>query len=538
MGDKKHIDRLFQERFKDFEVTPDDAVWSNIEAKLKAKKKKRRVIPIWWRYAGVAALLLLFLTIGGIAYFNDNETAKTPQIVDTEKTDTNSDSTTEDIKTPQNKIAEDHLGNSVISNVDEHQNAVDETKSDSGIKNSEEILKLNQSSPSLASSNEKQKKVPTKSESISKENPVVNETLIQQNNNKALAENNENNTAKTEASIKNKISPKKTNAVDNGAQQIAENTIKNKPDKQNLEEKAPVLNKELVGEETQAIAENTSQKETKTIEEAIEENQSLLEDEENTSTGSAVKLNKWSVAPNVAPVYFSSLGKGSSIDPQFNNNSKSGEVNMSYGINASYALSDKVTIRSGVNRVNLGYNTNDVLVFRSLNASASTRSSNIETVNSASFGDVNDTPAVDADNFTIVSADNFNASNSPALLDTANTTINQSLGYIEIPLEIQYALTGKRFGLNVIGGFSSLFLNNNDLFSEIDGQSTRLGEANNINKTSYSANFGLGLNYKVSKRINLNLEPMFKYQINTFKNTSGDFQPFFIGVYTGFGIKF
>ncbi|MBC3758440.1 hypothetical protein H7U19_08500 [Hyunsoonleella sp. SJ7] len=531
MGDKKHIDRLFQERFKDFEVTPDNAVWSNIEAKLKAKKKKRRVIPIWWRYAGVAALLLLFLTIGGIAYFNDNETAKTPQIVGTEQTDTNSDSTTGDIKTPQNKIAEDNLGNSVISDVDEHQNAVDETKSDSGIKNSEEILKLNQSSPALASSNKEQKKVPTKSESISKENPIIDETLAQKNNNETLAENNENSTAKTETSIQNKISPK-TNTVDNGAQQIAENTIKNKPDEQNLEKEAPILNKELVGEETQAIAENTTQKETKTIEEAIEENQSLLEDEE------IKKLNKWSVAPNVAPVYFSSLGKGSSIDPQFNNNSKSGEVNMSYGINASYALSDKVTIRSGVNRVNLGYNTNDVLVFRSLNASASTRTSNIETVNSTSFGDVNDTPAVDADNFTIVSADNFNASNSPALLDTANTTINQSLGYIEIPLEIQYALTSKRFGLNVIGGFSSLFLNNNDLFSEIEGQSTRLGEANNINKTSYSANFGLGLNYKVSKRINLNLEPMFKYQINTFKNTSGDFQPFFIGVYTGFGIKF
>ena len=34
MGDKKHIDRLFQERFKDFETAPNDAVWESIEAKL------------------------------------------------------------------------------------------------------------------------------------------------------------------------------------------------------------------------------------------------------------------------------------------------------------------------------------------------------------------------------------------------------------------------------------------------------------------------------------------------------------------------
>ena len=83
------------------------------------------------------------------------------------------------------------------------------------------------------------------------------------------------------------------------------------------------------------------------------------------------------------------------------------------------------------------------------------------------------------------------------------------------------------------------FLNNNKIFSESEnGTKTLLGKANNINKISYSANFGLGLHYKMTKKINFNFEPMFKYQINTFNNTSGDFKPFFIGVYTGVGFKF
>ena len=72
MSDKKHIDRLFQERFKDFEATPSDAVWENIEAELNKKKKKRRIIPLWWRYAGIAALLVLLLTIGGL-FLNSSE---------------------------------------------------------------------------------------------------------------------------------------------------------------------------------------------------------------------------------------------------------------------------------------------------------------------------------------------------------------------------------------------------------------------------------------------------------------------------------
>jgi len=113
------------------------------------------------------------------------------------------------------------------------------------------------------------------------------------------------------------------------------------------------------------------------------------------------------------------------------------------------------------------------------------------------------------------------------------------LRYVEVPLEIQYTLSDKKFGVNVIGGFSSFFLNQSKLFYEADNGDRRIiGEARNINNLSYSANVGLGLNYKVSKTFNFNLEPIFKYQFNTFNNTSGDFSPFFIGVYSGFAIKF
>ena len=66
MKPNKNIDRLFQEKLRDLEVTPPDVVWETIEAKLN-RKKKRRVIPIWLRYGGVAVLLIL-LTILGINY--------------------------------------------------------------------------------------------------------------------------------------------------------------------------------------------------------------------------------------------------------------------------------------------------------------------------------------------------------------------------------------------------------------------------------------------------------------------------------------
>nr|BFF39416.1 hypothetical protein BACY1_12210 [Tenacibaculum mesophilum] len=56
--EEKNIDRLFQEKLKDLEVTPNENVWNAIEEKLQ-KKKKQRVFPIWWFSGGVAAMLVL-----------------------------------------------------------------------------------------------------------------------------------------------------------------------------------------------------------------------------------------------------------------------------------------------------------------------------------------------------------------------------------------------------------------------------------------------------------------------------------------------
>ena len=56
---KKDIERLFQEKFKDFEATPPLESWANIEERLNQKKKKRRVIPFWFKTSGIAATLIL-----------------------------------------------------------------------------------------------------------------------------------------------------------------------------------------------------------------------------------------------------------------------------------------------------------------------------------------------------------------------------------------------------------------------------------------------------------------------------------------------
>ncbi|WJJ97136.1 hypothetical protein [Algibacter luteus] len=518
MSDKKHIDRIFQEGFKDFEAAPSDAVWKNIEAKLNEKKKKRRVVPIWWQYAGIAAALLILLTIGGI-YFNNSEEGSTNPIVETENT------------IPENTI----LGNENINDTSETnqvvlENSKEEESNKTSNLNAEAPLITDQIDASnettVAETNTSTIKNQSKSKLVSSDKTRLKNNLNNQNTDPvANASEDKNEQISLPKNVDEKTSVanlSETVKVEN----VTETLLVDK-------EKAEAILNDALKDDTK-IADTSSEIENNvTVDENSENNELSIEEAINISKDiideeSNNQKNKWTVSPNAAPIYFNTLGEGSSIDPQFNNNSKSGEINMSYGIAASYALNKKLKIRSGINRVNLGYNTNDVIVFQSTGSRSS--SSALQNVSGANRN---------SDDVSFISSETLSSSNATESIASSNASINQALGYIEIPLEIQYTLSDKKFGVNVIGGFSSLFLNDNEIYSqEENGTRTYLGEASNINKTSYSANFGLGLNYKVSKRFDLNLEPIFKYQFNTFNNTSGNFSPYFIGVYTGFAIKF
>ena len=519
MSDKKNIDRVFQEAFKDFEVKPNDAVWNNIESKLNQKKKKRRVIPVWWRYAGVAALLLLFLTIGNHFFGTSDAVTPSNQVVDTENVIQNNAS--------EKITIENQSTNTITSN----NNKVENTSENTSTSKASTLVETTFDADKVKNENNTNSALKNKTNSIIKTEKRNDFASNSDGNisNKQLTKTTHSNTP-SELILDNKTSDNvgitKNSDKENSHPKDA-SLDKTKTDHiiNNIKKNNPVATETKKETENNTIAENKNAIKTTTIEDVLNETKDIIEKEE--------LINRWSVTPNAAPVYFNTLGEGSSIDSQFNNNTKTAETNMSYGISASYAVNKKLSVRSGINKVNLGYNTNNVVVYETIANSSSSSLVSYDASIKTKLQNTN-TP----DNITLVSAENFESSRAETLVSNSNTSINQSFAYIEVPLEIQYMLSDKKLGINVIGGFSSFFLSDNELFSEFDGNRTSIGEATNINKVSYSANLGLGFQYKFSKKLNLNLEPMFKYQINTFNNTSGNFTPYFIGVYTGIGFKF
>jgi hypothetical protein len=105
-------------------------------------------------------------------------------------------------------------------------------------------------------------------------------------------------------------------------------------------------------------------------------------------------------------------------------------------------------------------------------------------------------------------------------------------------MEISYKIVDKKFGLEILGGMSTLVLNNNEVFLQADGFNLKLGEATNLNPIHFSTNIGVGLHYGFFKSFKARIEPTFKYQLNTFSRDSQNFRPYIFGIYSGISYSF
>ncbi len=524
MNEKKNIDRLFQEKFKDFEVAPNDAIWNRINESLPNKKKKRRVLALWWQIGAVAAAIAILLTIG-VSVFNSNKnnTQEFP-VVDTDKIDTDNkqyNTSVEPSKKSNSIHSENERDNLKFVNSNTDQNTGLENQKNSSTEKDKSSQNLNNSNAYKQHSNTvvtQENKEGHQDSAEKSHNLIQNPTKTETDRIVANAKTIPSTSTEKETSQitgENEIKASVKNTIDDNTTAVAE-----QKSSETLKRSTLQSDKKNTTELKHTAIEDS---EKPSIEDAIAENETTpIEKEEG-------KQNRWSVSPNVAPVYYNSLGQGSSLDQQFNENTKSSPVNISYGISGSYAVSKTLKIRAGINRVNLSQITSDVLAFAGEETAARGIGAQFDNI-SFNNGD---------HSVSLMSSNRLKRSSAPELFNSKTAgNLDQKFGFVEVPLELEYRLIDKTFGINVIGGFSTFFLSQNDIYADLDGVSTLIGEANNINDTSFSANFGLGMDYNLSKQWNINLEPTFKYQINTFTNTSGNFRPFFIGVYTGLSFKF
>ena len=509
MSEKKNIDTLFQESFAHFEVTPPEMAWENIEAKLNEKKEKRRIVPFWWKLSGVAAILLIGFGLYS-TYFNSNTVSNNP-IVNQQDT------------TPNH--SKENVGSGSISSSDTtiNKEAVVLNKEKANNNNVDEVITINtstekRSSTTLSNKNPKNKNVIVSNDKKNASNSATSlasatplKTNQKQQNSDKNKSDSKNEIATT--TVKETISNKSNTTTVDGT-----NPASNKNIITNIDRKTDLSISENKDIKTDEIKKIDSTKLAVVEPNALEE---LLKEKEKKITKES-KLNRWQVTPNIAPIYFSSLSNGSPLDEKLEANQKVYGTNYSYGLAVNYTLNKKYSIRTGVHSYSVDYDTKGIVFYQDINARK------MQNIN----------PNLQGSLIQIDPLNNVSNSFGRILDDRFEGTLNQRMGYIEVPLEVSYKLLSKKFGVDLIGGLSTLFLNQNDVYLKSTGFNIKIGEASNLNTVHFSTNIGLGLKYSFLKRFDARVEPLFKYQLSTYSSGAGNFKPYVFGVYSGISYHF
>ena len=552
MKDNKNIERLFQEKFKDFEALPPQDSWDIIASRLNEKKKKKRILPIWFQFSGIAASLFI---IGSLIwnFSGESNTTEVPNsnntIVNTE--DSKGNSNNSNITSPNNEAIvydsqsnEENLDKKSNNSINQYnEKSIDEKLVKSKLKNNSSRRNGLVSNGKLqndidASSNQKgfkkgknnfkkQSSSEINSENVfvanAEKNKAKRKSKSKSNKNNSAFENlfDDNNVVDNSREDKTSINKETIGAYFENITSNTTTITNNDSITKQTNNSDVVVSNEIITQDSTLVAEVS--KETNLLEELLKEKEAGKNEDEKEE-----KRSKWAISTNASPVYFNSLAQGSSIDQQFDSNSKNYATTLSLGIAGSYAINNKLSLKTGVNNINISYNTNDVLFDARMNNvenNIPTISRNPEASNMVFSSKVGNVETLSGDVENVIIENNVGA-------------LQQNISYIEVPLELSYKLLDKKFGIEVIGGMSTLFLNQNNISLVANGIEMEVGRANNLNNIHFSSNVGLGFKYNFWKSFNANFQPMFKYQINTFSENSGNFKPYFIGLYTGVSFSF
>ncbi|MFC2109532.1 outer membrane beta-barrel protein [Bacteroidota bacterium] len=305
---------------------------------------------------------------------------------------------------------------------------------------------------------------------------------------------------------------KTENIIQNPENSIAEIDSLNQPKKTIFE----TLEEQNIAQAEKPIINNPTSKKKNKIDNGKIALEEIVNNEENLSS----KKNNWIIAPSISQLRPSSFSNKSSIDQSLDAATKKGNDGTSFGVKIAFQASKKWQIQSGIHRLKLGQTTQNI----ALNSN-----SQISSLDNLSY---------DAPRFSELSSDSGNSlQGSKEFSSNNNSDLKQTYGYIEVPLEVKYALLqSKKLEFHLVSGISTLFLTTNNLQIQNENLSYSIGEASNLNTVDFSLNFGTDLEYHFSKKWFFNMAPMLKLQTNTFNSTSN--KPYFFGVYTGLNYKF
>lgn len=469
MGNKKDIGLVVKEKLDNLDKSPNDNGWNAIQSDLD-KKKKRRLIPFWFSYVGIFSAGILFSWLIFNNSFDQNSFFNLKE---------------NSITTKEKK--NDNQNSTNIESSNKNTNSNDSTlnsENNSSIINKEKIVFNDKIVESKAI-------VKTNSNTDSSKNKIANFTSKNKSKrNKSFSKTKKLFTYKEKAASTNESNFKKNNDFTSEAnsKEKVENSLSKK-------EFASIENKNNNEDVTAKTIAKDSLNKKKTSKDITKK---------DSLTKVIEKEKSFTVFAYGSPTTSVFSSNNSSLDNRINSNSKKAEITFSYGAYLCYYGTENLSLRIGIGKNNLKYTTQNVPV---------------NTFNYSNIGYSNG-----YSNATIYSQ----------LNNSEYMNIIQDISYIEIPLEAKYKFLNKKVGLSAIIGINHLILDKNEVSVVTEnGLKYKIGKTANQFESTFGANLGLGLDYKLSKNIKFNIEPMLKYQLRNNQEET-KMNPFNFNILTGF----
>lgn len=511
MENKKDIGKAFRERLDALEQSPSDGLWRAIEADLD-QKKKRRLLPFWIglfsvMVLGVTALVFSGKTLTTTEGFNDSGTGA----VQSGAANSNRSATTgndagvgpnNNTGKSNGRADDDNLTNSATNReIPDHSG--ERTKNQGVVQND----KSNHAKPHTGHfSGEKDSQQGDTQKTVS---------------GKGAGDNGHSTDSKRSKRSRVKQNDTQRHFTDRTQTKTRKNRKPSTEEKQITAGNNPSDTIETHGKMVNAMANVNPQKEgllqterpndgvtdsLKTnVTPKIEPTPPVADLPKETQKDSAATKNtalqKLSLFVYASPTLGGHLSNKSPFDPKLNDNKRTFKPTLSYGAYAIYQATESWSLRFGIGIMNLQMITGDAVV------------------NTINYSYIDYTK-------------NTNVSIYAQSGNAKSMDIIQEISYTEVPLELKYAISRRRFGVNAYGGISAMFLGKNVVAAKTpDGKRYEMGKTANLSSNSYTLGAGIGLDYKFTDHLRLNVEPIFRYHLLDYKNVG--IRPYSFGVMTG-----
>ena len=480
MENRKDIGKAFRDRLNHLEKTPSDALWSKIQGNLDSKKRKRG---LFWLFP---VLLISSLFIGGTIVLMNKSTDPSSQ----------KNSINPDYKNTIGVESKNAEANSEQTVASENKNSTlpDSKKENSDHNSNQTTISTINTVYSKTSNADKSKGQNKKSLNSSKDNSanlVLNNYHTNEKNKKI-----KNKYAKKIGLKKQKNNARSITKNSNGESQNDMTADKSVVPKESLN--FDRIKEEILIAKKDSIAVAPIKKQLK---EPTEKDSITIEKEDDF---------RISISPYLGLTYYGSFGDQNPISDQYEAISQKGSIGSTFGIYALGMISKKLGFRIGYGKLNIENST---------------------TIKK------NNTSFLDYRNVELEIKQTQNDFYNLFVNDSV-VTFNQKIGYSEIPVEVYYVWKEEKFGIASSIGVSFLFLSDNELSLKSNSVSEfTIGKAKNLNSNSFTTNLDVIFSYEISKKINLELSPTFKYQFDGYSRTD-DFKPYILTLQTGISYKF